>query len=125
MKLLQSLIQKLLKQKNLLNKYPFEDIAVKYLNEKGYKIIERNFKSLYGEIDIIASKNKTLVFVEVRYKSNPIIKPELTVNSKKQNKIKLTAKYYMKKCGYKFDEFRFDVIGITNNNIEHIENAFT
>lgn len=101
-----------------------EELAVSYLKKNGYSIVERNFRSIYGEIDIIARKNSTIVFVEVRQLSNPLIEPSLTVNLKKQKKIKLTAMMYLKKNGIKASEHRFDVISIRNKEIQHIENAF-
>ena len=59
-----------------------EEYAVKYLIDKGFKIIDRNFNSLNSEIDIICSKGDMLVFVEVRLKISPALKLELQFSAK-------------------------------------------
>lgn len=107
----------------------YENLAVKFLLNIGYKILQKNYRTLFGEIDIIAydKKEDCLVFIEVRYRKNSSYgTPQETVNYYKQNKIAKAAliysKTYMKgkKCNY-----RFDIISISENNkIEHIKNAF-
>lgn len=106
-----------------------EELATKYLKSKGYKIIERNFRKGYGEIDIIATKNNVLVFVEVKtktsnYKGTPL---EQIHYYKLQNIIK-TAQFY-KLLNPKLPEsMRIDAISVMLdysgklNKIEHIEN---
>ncbi|RUM49688.1 MAG: YraN family protein [Hydrogenothermus sp.] len=102
-----------------------ENLAVNYLKNKGYKIIKQNFYTKYGEIDIIAKNKDTLVFVEVRSKSyNKFGNPEETIDKTKQRKIINTAKVFLKNYNLDFEEIRFDVIAILEENINHIENAF-
>ncbi len=73
-----------------------EDIAENYLKKKGYKIIERNFKTRSLEIDIIAEKENILVFVEVRSKTkNNFGTPEETIDFKKLRKLKSNAEKYI------------------------------
>jgi putative endonuclease len=73
-----------------------EEIARKHLEQKGYKIIEQNYKTKYGEIDLIARKGKELIFVEVRTKKGENYGlPEDTINKKKLKKIWLNTKAYM------------------------------
>ena len=108
-----------------------ENYAVKYLKKKRYKIIERNFRSKTGEVDIICSKKDTLVFVEVKARSNSRFgTPAEAVNYYKQKKIILCTKYYLMKHKISNMNIRFDVIEIFLDNnyklldINHIENAF-
>ncbi|MCX7725191.1 MAG: YraN family protein [Thermodesulfovibrio sp.] len=101
-----------------------EKLAIDYLLSKGYKILERNFRTVFGEIDIIAKHKDFIVIIEVKTRiSKRFGKPELSVNYKKQQKLKKLALYYLSK---KKEEHpvRFDVIAINGKEIEHIENAF-
>lgn len=105
-----------------------EDIVAKYLEEKGYKIIERNFRCRLGEIDIIAQDKEEIVFVEV--KTRKILSygnPADSVNEPKQKHIYKVAEYYLL-INNKSDDFtRIDVIEVYLTNslykINHIKNA--
>ncbi|MCK4905073.1 YraN family protein [bacterium] len=108
-----------------------ENIAVKFLTRKGYSILEQNFRVKGGEIDIIASKDNTLVFVEVKSRtSTEYGTGEEAVTYTKRKKLILAAKIYLK---YKGEDYncRFDVIAILFDKtkkakeINHIEGAFT
>ncbi len=105
-----------------------EEIAVKYLTSHNYEIIEKNFSTRWGEIDIIAydKTNDTLVFVEVKYRSNLSYGlPQEAVNYIKQQRIIKSAMIYLKTTKRNFSNYRFDVLAIMPpNNIEHIKNAF-
>lgn len=103
-----------------------EKSAVLYLIKDGYKILETNFFTSFGEIDIIAEKNSEIIFVEVKYRSS--LKygyPVEAVDSRKQKKIYDSALYYiyLKKLSSDIN-FRFDVISIIGSEIEHYKNAF-
>lgn len=107
-----------------------EDRAAAWLSAEGYTIVERNFRVRGGEIDIIAFKDKTLVFVEV--KSLPhgdidTLAAELGVA--KQQKILKTAKYYLQNHRqYNYAYIRFDVLALDVPGLEpvrHIVNAFS
>ncbi len=101
-----------------------EEKACNYLKSKKYKILEKNYRCLYGEIDIIAKYNNTLVIIEVKYrKSAKFGKGYEAVNYTKQQKIIKTLQYYINEKNVKMP-VRFDVISIDNNEITHIENAF-
>ena len=101
-----------------------EEKACNYLKSKKYKILEKNYRCLYGEIDIIAKYNNTLVIIEVKYrKSAKFGKGYEAVNYTKQQKIIKTLKYYINEKNVKMP-VRFDVISIDDNEITHIENAF-
>ena len=74
-----------------------EDFAVSFLSKKGYKILDRNFRSKFGEIDIIALHGNVLVFVEVKSRrSDKFGVPQLAVGAKKQEKLSKIALYYLK-----------------------------
>lgn len=104
-----------------------EEIACNYLKKKGYIIVERNFRTKVGEIDIIAADDGYLVFVEVkeRYNDNYGYAAD-AVNYNKQNKISQVAAQYIRKYR-KFDvPVRFDVVEVymEERRVEHIVNAF-
>lgn len=103
----------------------FEKQAGEYLKTKGYTIIEYNFCCKSGEIDIVAMDGETLVFCEVKYRSNDRKgTPFEAVTIYKQKKICKTALYYITKHQIVDVPCRFDVVGITGDKIEIIQNAF-
>jgi putative endonuclease len=107
--------------------FAYEKIAKEYLIKKNYTIIEENFTSKYGEIDIIAKNNETISFVEVKGRKNTSHGyPGEFVTGNKQRKIIMTAKYYIMKHGDYDTQYRFDVIEIIldEKSINYIENAF-
>ncbi|MGL5717588.1 MAG: YraN family protein, partial [Paraclostridium sp.] len=104
-----------------------EQIATQYLIDNGAYIIEKNYNTKLGEVDIIAQINEEIVFVEVKARSNINYGyPSEAVNYKKQNKIINIAKYYILKNRLENSAIRFDVIEIylKNKKINHIINAF-
>lgn len=104
-----------------------EDIACKFLENNGYKIVERN-KSFPRscEIDIIAQIKNTLVFVEVKTrKNNRFGTPFEAITKTKYNHIKQGLMLYLQDCKLKYNNFRIDVIGITLEpkvEIKHLQN---
>ena len=103
-----------------------EDIATKYLQKKGYKIIERNFSCRQGEIDIIAKDFSELVFIEVKTRtSKEFGEPAEAVNAIKKKHIERAAEYYLYKTKQQNKFIRFDVIEVLMKNgyytIKHIE----
>lgn len=94
-----------------------ESVAVNYLKKQGYRIIELNYRTKLGEIDIIAKQKGTLVFIEVKArKSNRFGRPELAVTPKKQRKISMVALYYLKSTKQSNAKARFDVVAINSVN---------
>lgn len=106
-----------------------EALVAKYLESKGFTIEEQNYLIKGGEIDIIAKKGNTLVFVESKLRTNPLFHISQVVNTAKQKKIIRTALFYISKNRLSNLIFRFDVALIekANNtyNINYIQNAFT
>lgn len=106
-----------------------ENLAVRFLKDQGYTIITRNFSCNLGEIDIIARDGKTLVFVEVKTRTEDDPSPEAQVNSAKQHQITKAAKVYLSRYGVPKPPARFDVVAIVwppNGEpiIRHIKSAF-
>jgi putative endonuclease len=105
-----------------------EDLAVNYLINKGYQILERNWRSGHKEIDIIALDGDTLVAVEVKTrKSNTYGEPDIAVGAMKQQMLIWAADAYVRYKNLDV-EVRFDIVSIvitdTGEHIEHIEDAF-
>ena len=104
-----------------------EEIALKYIISKGGTIVEKNYRTKMGEIDLIARMHGELVFVEVKSRSNINYGyPCEAVNYKKKRKITNVAKYYILDNSLEDISVRFDVIEIylTDKKINHIVNAF-
>ncbi|MDD3464862.1 MAG: YraN family protein [Candidatus Cloacimonetes bacterium] len=109
-----------------------EDLAAKFLANKGYAIVARNFRASTGEIDIIATRDDLLVFVEVKTRSKHSIKQALmNVSFTKRKRITLTAQRYIiqhPECVK--SRIRFDLIVVLyfchtdSYQIEHLEDAF-
>ncbi len=104
-----------------------EDKATKYLKKQGYKILERNYNLPCGEIDIVAQKDKTLVFVEVKYRTNAeeFGGAVSAVTKAKQKRVINAALSYIKAKKVPYDALMFDIIAVSGDKIEHIQNAFS
>ncbi len=90
-----------------------EDVAEKYLRKKGWKILQRNYKARYGEIDIVAQDDETLVFVEVKTRMGTSFgTPEESVTTRKLREVVETAQYYKTLHPMLPEAMRVDVIGI-------------
>ena len=104
----------------------YEIKAEEYLLEKGYQILERNFRNRSGEIDLIAKKDGQIHFVEVKYRTTRNFgSPLEAVGFRKQNQIRKVALYYLMKN--KLNEWtpcQFDVIAFEGDEMIHLENAF-
>ena len=106
-----------------------EELAAAHLAEAGYRIIERNYRCLFGEIDIVAEEGETLVFVEVKSRrSEAYGDPQLAVGYEKQKKISRIAMHYLKEKRLCHRSARFDVVAVkllpAGHRIELIRNAF-
>lgn len=107
----------------------YETAACAYLEQKGYRIAQRNYRNRFGEIDIIATdrSDSMWIFCEVKYRShNGYGSPLEAVDIRKQRRICRTALYFYTYHGYAGQRgCRFDVIAVYGDGrIEHIENAF-
>ncbi len=103
-----------------------EVLAARYLIALGYRIIEMNFFSRIGEIDIIGIEDEILTFVEVKYRKDfRCGPPSLAVNNKKQYTIMKVARYYLlTHPAFQNMQCRFDVVALTDKEIKLYRNAF-
>jgi putative endonuclease len=118
-----------MKSHNRVSGIKGEDIATRYLRNKGYKVVMRNFRTKNGEIDIIATKNDTLVFVEVKTRlSTEFGTPLEAISPRKVITMTRTAEYFKSTHRDLPDLMRLDAISIVLEpdgevvEIEHIEN---
>ena len=104
----------------------YEQKAVEYLLQKGYAIIECNYRNRSGEIDIVARDHAYICFIEVKYRATDMYgNPLEAVTPHKQNQIRKVARFYLMTHGMtEWTPCRFDVIAFEGENITHIENAF-
>lgn len=111
-----------------------EDLAIRYLKKRGYRIIERNYRVKLGEIDIIAEQGDDLVFIEVKTRSDTSFgSPFESITVQKQKQLSKVALEYIGKKKCHLCPARFDVVGIQfqkgsksfgDANIELLQNAF-
>ncbi|MCL4575873.1 YraN family protein [Fusobacterium animalis] len=103
------------------NKY--EDKSVETLMDEGYKILERNYQNRFGEIDIIAEKDKEVIFIEVKYrKTNKFGYGYEAVDRRKIMKILKLANYYMQSKKYQDYKIRFDCMSYLGDELDWIKN---
>ena len=104
----------------------YEKRAELFLKEQGLTIVCCNFRSRYGEIDIVASDGETTVFVEVKYRRDGKLGlPEEAVDHRKQHRICRVADYYRMLHGMgDFSPVRFDVVAICGEKVSWFRNAF-
>jgi putative endonuclease len=101
-----------------------EEIAVDLLKQKGLVILARNFRCKFGEIDIIARDQRTLVFVEVKTRTSLRWgRPEEAVNHKKQARLRLLAAFYLQKNLSFLTTCRFDVCSVYLNEQNGLQSA--
>ena len=104
-----------------------EDIALNYLNQRGFTLVKRNFRYRRAEIDLIVQKDKLLVFVEVKTRHDTSFGfPETFVSAEQAELIVAAADQYVRKNNWS-GMIRFDIVAITllpDLKIEHFEDAF-
>ena len=109
-----------------------ESLAADFLSEKGYKILARNFRTEYGEIDLIVTREDVLIFVEVKTRtSNEFGYPEDAITKQKKEHLLYSAQAYLQNHPEFEGDWRIDVIAIWQKDrnapqqIIHFENALT
>ena len=107
-----------------------EDVATKYLEQIGYKIIQRNFECRQGEIDIIAKDKEEIVFIEVKTRASVLYGfPKEAVDQTKKKHIYKSAEFYIYIHHLENEPVRIDVIEIYirqgKYKLQHIKNAIT
>jgi putative endonuclease len=102
-----------------------EAAATRLLVERGYEIVERNFRCKAGELDLIARHGRVLVFVEVRSRGDAAHGDAAEmVDALKQRRVARVAEYYLAVREPDYDEARFDVVAITGGHAELIQDAW-
>ena len=106
-----------------------EEIAIRFLKKRGYRILEKNYVCKMGEMDIIAREKDTLAFIEVKTRTSTAFgPPQLAVNLTKQMQLSKVALYFLKEKKLEDVKARFDVVAIllrpTGEEIELIKDAF-
>jgi putative endonuclease len=109
-----------------------EEIAANFLESKGYSILHKNFRTQYGEIDLIAQLGKELVFIEVKTRTSKNYGyPEDSINQRKQEHILASSQAYLQQFSELSTQWRVDVVSIlfrsgeNQPEIVHFENAIT
>ena len=106
-----------------------EDIASRYLERRGYEVVERNYRTRRGELDLVARRGGTLIIVEVKLRRGTAYGDPLeAVTPRKQRTIRLMAEEYLSDRDPSYEDLRFDVVGILllagRPEISHVEDAF-
>jgi putative endonuclease len=107
-----------------------EDLVCTYLQQQGLQLSMRNYRSPFGEIDLIMQERNTLVFVEVRYRANTRFgTPAETVDANKQARLRATAEHFRQNTPRASRKAcRFDMVAITgdgkNGNLSWLKNVF-
>ena len=106
-----------------------EELAKNYLIKKGYKILDQNFYTRYGEIDLIALKDNALIFFEIKTRTSRAFGyPEEAVDFRKQGHLKKAVEIYLLKKGIFNKDLQIDVLSIElgenskQTEIRHLEN---
>ncbi|ADZ91581.1 YraN family protein [Marinomonas mediterranea] len=111
LKLLSSFKEKKLSKKHSTSGKVAEHLAAEFLERNGLTVIDRNFHSRYGEIDIICKEGEVVVFVEVKFRKNHTRgKAVESITPSKLSKILLTAQYWIKRHKHEHSPVRFDAV---------------
>jgi putative endonuclease len=115
-----------------------EDLAVRHLEARGFEVVERNFRTRYGELDVVARDARALVFCEVktrivRLATRDVLGPFAAIGVRKQRQVRAMAREWLGQGrleGPRPPELRFDAIGVSFDaqgsllSLEHLEGAF-
>lgn len=102
-----------------------EDLAVLYLEQNDFEIIERNFKCKIGEIDIIAKKDDVVRFIEVKYRKGSFAGgASYAISQKKLLKISKIAEFYIMTHGLQEQSFSIDALLIEGDSYTYLENIY-
>lgn len=120
--------EQMTKQFNKIKGKEGEEMAAKWLEDRGYKILDKNNSTKFGELDLIATKNDILVFVEVKFKQTEDFgTPEEMIGINKLNQVRRTAELYLltnPDIAKQFDKYQIDAVCIVEETgrISHHEN---
>ena len=112
--------------------YQGESLAATFLEKKGYIILERNWRTPYGEIDLIVQRDDVITFVEVKTRaSRSLGPPEISITARKEEHMRFAAEYYIQQHPKQINDWRIDVVTIQYHAdnapplIDHFENAIS
>jgi len=123
------LYKKAMREGNLTKGRAGEEAAVRFLRRRGYRILERNYRTPFGELDIVALKGRDLAFCEVKSRTGGDLEEALgAVDERKRARMARAAGYYLFRQGLEGRRCRFDVIALLNEGegwkIMHVRDAF-
>lgn len=106
-----------------------EDAACRFFEQQGFKVLARNYRCAFGELDLVVGKGRQICFVEVKSLSAPCGDPEELVDRRKQRKLTQLARYYVQQQRLEDHCFQFDVIAVRSASgpaplINHYPDAF-
>jgi putative endonuclease len=107
-----------------------ERIAEKWLRRRGWKVVQRRFRSGHRDIDLVVERDGTVAFVEVKARKGAEFGgPVQAVNHRKRKQLERSAMVWIDRHGREAESYRFDVVGVLLNGAEvricHVENAFS
>lgn len=106
-----------------------ERIAERWLRRRGWRVVQRRFRSGHRDIDLVVERDGTVAFVEVKARQGPEFGgPVQAVNYRKRKQLERSALVWIDRHGRSAESYRFDVVGVLLNGAEvricHVENAF-
>ena len=103
----------------------YEKKACRYLKRQGLRLVTKNFRCYFGEIDLIMQDKDSLVFVEVRYRFHSHYQSSLeSVDYYKQQRLRRVAEHYLQRIKNSEHPCRFDIVGFDQEKLSWIKNAF-
>jgi putative endonuclease len=107
-----------------------ERIAERWLRRRGWRVIQRRFRSGHRDIDLVVERDGTVAFVEVKARKGPDFGgPVQAVNYRKRKQLERSAMVWIDRHGREADDYRFDVVGVLVDGaavrVCHVENAFS
>jgi len=102
-----------------------EQVAIAFLESRGWSVLAHRFRAARHEIDIVARRGRLVAFVEVKRRSGDAFgSPFEAVHGRRRRDLVRAARAWMDRHGAPGDVYRFDVIGLTGDHLEHLEDAF-
>ena len=107
-----------------------ERIAERWLRRRGWRVVQRRFRSGHRDIDLVVERDGTVAFVEVKARQGADFGgPVQAVNYRKRKQLERSAMVWIDRHGQESESYRFDVVGVLLNGAEvrvcHVENAFS